>query len=109
MPNLFRHPYTAVLFLIAVLVVACQGGPALPVNSSLSLAGFTDSGNDVAVTIRLKRTTGTDFELVATFTPPTGYHLYSKDIPRGGVRGQGRPTLIELAAGSQMQAAGPLA
>ena len=47
--------------------------------------------------------------LAATFTPNDPlFHVYSKDIPRGGVNGLGRPTLLELAPGSKMQAAGPL-
>ncbi len=76
---------------------------------SLPLAAFTDASNQVSVVVRLERQlTGGTF-LSATFTAPPGYHLYSKDIPRDGVYGHGRPTLIELPAGAKMRIAGPLA
>jgi hypothetical protein len=35
-------------------------------------------------------------------------HLYSKEIPRNGVDGVGRPTLLELAEGSALKANGEL-
>jgi hypothetical protein len=46
--------------------------------------------------------------LIATFTPIAGDHLYSKDIPRGGVYGEGRPTLLELTPQSGMRATAAL-
>jgi len=46
--------------------------------------------------------------LLATFTPEAGYHVYSKDMPRQGVGGQGRPTLLELTTNSRMQSLGVL-
>lgn len=46
--------------------------------------------------------------LSATFTPPEGYHLYSKDIPITGIDGLGRPTLLELTPKSQLSATGDL-
>ena len=48
------------------------------------------------------------FSLLATFTPPQGFHLYSKDIPITGVRGQGRPTLLELPDNAKMRPVGAL-
>jgi hypothetical protein len=46
--------------------------------------------------------------LSATFTPPQGYHLYSKDIPITGIGGVGRPTLLELTSNSAVKATGTL-
>ena len=46
--------------------------------------------------------------LLASFNPPEGYHLYSKDSPRIGLNGLGRPTLLELPTNSQMTASGEL-
>src|SRR5262249_964820 len=46
--------------------------------------------------------------LTATFTPPEGYHLYSKDVPISGVYGMGRPTLIELTPNGHLKAIGGL-
>lgn len=75
-------------------------------NSSISLASFTE--NDVDVSISLAQTQGGKDVISVTFTPPDGYHLYSKDIPLTGVDGLGRPTLLELTPNSRMQAAGSL-
>ena len=94
--------------LVAVLLASCASQPRLAVGASLPLSAFSDPNNDVSVSIQLTRANSVTVLLVATFTPPAGYHLYSKDIPRTGVRGQGRPTLIELPAGAKMRAAGPL-
>ena len=59
-----------------------------------------------------RRTGGSDsqgnYQLSATFTPPKGYHLYSKDIPISGIDGLGRPTLVELTGDSQIKALGDL-
>ncbi|MDD2920646.1 MAG: hypothetical protein PHQ36_00005, partial [Anaerolineales bacterium] len=47
--------------------------------------------------------------LSATFTPvEASLHLYSKEIPRSGVDGLGRPALLELAQDSTIKANGPL-
>ncbi len=90
------------IMLLLVAVVSCT--PAA--NKPLPLASFTE--NYVSVSIGLERdSTGSTF-LSATFTPPEGHHLYSKDIPINGLKGLGRPTLLELTAKSQMTALGEL-
>jgi hypothetical protein len=91
---------TAILLILLVLFAAsCT--PSAP-----ELAHFTE--NDVEVSIRLEKA-GSGYILSATFTPPKGFHLYSKDIPRGGVDGLGRPTLLELPEDAQMRPTSPLA
>ena len=76
------------------------------VSLPLPLATFTE--NDVAVSIFLDSGANGQYLLSATFTPPEGNHMYSKDIPITGVNGLGRPTLIELTANSQMKIVGEL-
>ncbi len=49
-----------------------------------------------------------EYFLAATFTPPKGYHLYSKDIPLAGVKGLGRPTLLEFTENAQIKVLGKL-
>ena len=73
-------------------------------SDSALLAQFTE--NSVAVSIWLDKLDDGSHQLRAEFTPPAGYHLYSKDIPRDGVDGLGRPTLLELPENAQMQASG---
>ena len=86
----------------ALMLTACARTPQNP----LGLASFSE--NSVSVLVSLERdANGSDF-LVATFTPPDGYHLYSKDVPARGVNGQGRPTRLELTSKSHVQALGYL-
>ncbi|KAF0106359.1 MAG: hypothetical protein FD146_2625 [Anaerolineaceae bacterium] len=96
------------VFCLLLLLAACGSQPDLKPGSPINLASFTE--NSVTVTLSLELDSAGQAWLAATFTPddPEG-HVYSKDIPRDGVDGLGRPTLLELAPGSRMQAAGPLA
>ena len=91
------------LVLLSIVIVSCTSTPNLPIQ----LASFSE--NDVSVAISLNNTSAGHYFLSATFTPPDGYHLYSKDIPVHGINGVGRPTLLELIAESQTKALGGLA
>jgi hypothetical protein len=94
-----------VLFLIIWLLttsVSCAPAPSQPI----ALASFTE--NYVQVSIFLEREPSGDYVLSATFTPPHGYHLYSKDIPLTGIDGVGRPTLLMLTSTSGIKATGTL-
>jgi len=65
--------------------------------------------NYVEVRILLEQKSNDQFFLSATFTPlNSSLHLYSKEIPRKGVEGLGRPALLELAQGSLIKAQGEL-
>ena len=74
--------------------------------SPYKLAAF--SQNYVSVKVFLEEDKQQKTFLLATFTPEKGYHLYSKDIPRQGVSGEGRPTLLEPGPQSQMHPIGEL-
>ncbi len=102
MTRLLRFTLFTILFL-----TACGSKPAPWPASPLKLASFTE--NSVTVNVRLERdANGQDF-LSATFTPvDPDCHLYGKNTPREGVDGLGRPTLLELVPGSQIQATGEL-
>lgn len=89
------------LFLGAVLV-SCMSSTS----ETIALASFTE--NYVEVSIYLEDDPQGNYLLSATFTPPDGYHLYSKDIPITGIDGLGKPTLLELSADSQINAIGDL-
>jgi len=96
------------VWLIAILLLtACGSRPVLKPGSPLKLTSFTD--NSVTVSLTLEVDSAGQAFLAATFTPsdPT-FHLYSIEIPRDGVNGLGRPTLVEPAPDAKMQAAGPL-
>ncbi len=71
---------------------------------------FTQNG--VTVEVQLEGDEQHGLVLTATFTPlQNGYHLYSKDLPRTGINGAGRPTLLEIAPSDKggLSAAGELA
>jgi len=87
--------------------VACAPQPQLASGSALLLTKFSENGAEVAIS--LQRASDDQVSLAATFTPlETGFHVYSKDLPRNGVYGQGRPTLLELTSLSKMRALGGL-
>jgi hypothetical protein len=101
--KLYRR-FAVLLWTVLILggFVSCTPAPEKPI----SLAFFTE--NYVDVSIYLEQIAVGNYVLSATFTPPEGYHLYSKDIPIAGVDGLGRPTLLELTSKSLMKATGAL-
>lgn len=101
MNKLTRLPFCLLFFL-----ASCGSGWDLAPGSPLTLASFTES--EVTVDITLEQDVSGQVYLAATFTPEEGEHLYSKDIPRNGVNGLGRPTLLELAPESKLVATGVL-
>jgi hypothetical protein len=88
--------------LLSIVMVSCTSAPNLPIQ----LASFSE--NDVSVSIALEQSSTGNYLLSATFTPPEGYHLYSKDMPLHGINGLGRPTVLALPIGSQLKALGSL-
>ena len=90
--------------IVALIISAC----ASQKNASTSLSLATVNENDVEVSIHLDTNAEGEYFLSATFTPPDGYHMYSKDIPITGVDGLGRPTLLELTSESNMKPLGRL-
>jgi hypothetical protein len=90
---------------LALVLSACVSSPSGFV-SLQHLAAF--SQNSVSVAIALQRDSSGNMFLAATFTPMSGDHLYSKDIPMEGIDGEGRPTLLELTPQSGLRAAGGL-
>lgn len=70
-------------------------------NNSYPLQLATFSKNSVSVLVRLEKDPNGQYFLSAIFTPESGLHLYSKDIPITGVDGLGRPTLLEAGVTSQ--------
>lgn len=99
---------TTIVLLVCLLCASCAAAPQLPRGQNLALSDFVDPLNQVAVAVQLIHAVDGTFLVQATFTPPPGYHLYSKDTPITGVRGQGRPTLLEFPAGAKTKPAGTL-
>ena len=99
-----KKAFPGILFGLMFVLTAC----AFPRNGRIvlpfRLARF--SQNNVSVDITLSQDSDQNNSLSASFTPKKGYHLYSKDIPRNGILGEGRSTLLELAPQSQMRSIG---
>ena len=89
--------------LLSAALVSCSSQQ----KKTFRLASFVE--HDVHVSIHLKHQSNGKYILEATFTPPHGYHLYSKDIPVTGIDGLGRPTLLGLTPNSRLKATGDLA
>jgi hypothetical protein len=99
------------VMLTGILWSACGApaatAPAPTATTSPWLARFSENG--VTVEIELRLDASGESQLAATFTPELqGYHLYSNKLPRGGVNGQGRPTLLEIPAQEALRPAGDL-
>jgi len=103
-----KHLSKSVLVVIVLFSSAsCQQTSAPQPGEKIQLARSGE--NEVQVTIELENKGGNQFLLSATFAPLTPHlHLYSKDIPKAGVGGLGRPTLLELMANSSIQRTGDL-
>ncbi|MEW5938975.1 MAG: hypothetical protein AB1750_04880 [Chloroflexota bacterium] len=107
--QLMKNRLPAVIWVALLLVsilASCASREPLPPNGALLLASLSENSVDVSISL-LRDAQGNVF-LAAEYTPPPGYHLYSKDLPREGMEGLGRPTLLELTANSKMTALGPL-
>ena len=98
----------AIFLLMVMFSVSSVPELGLGSSGSLLLASYIDITNKVTVSIKLTHLKEGSFFLEATFIPPSGYHLYSKDLPVTGINGQGRPTLLELPSNSRMQSIGAL-
>jgi hypothetical protein len=103
--NMKLRFYLSIFISVALLsgiIASCAPAPQVPI----PLASFKQ--NDVDVSISLDGNSTGNYSLFATFMPPPGYHLYSKDIPINGASGMGRPTLLELVPNSHLKALGSL-
>lgn len=88
-------------------LAACWPASRVDVGESLTLASFSQNYVEVRIMLQID-SEGTAW-LAAVFTPlDADAHLYASDLPRDGVSGVGRPTLLELPPGSRLQALGPL-
>jgi len=107
-PRLPRRAVVAAAALALAASAACgRGAEAKGGARRWELASFT--ARDVAVEVSLERDGAGKAWLAGRFTPTrAGYHLYGKDLPREGIRGIGRPTLLEIAGAPGMRPAGPL-
>lgn len=102
MKAILRALLPAVMGLL--LTTSCSGAKPQVIYELASATEFK-----VAVSITLTPTGDGQALLSATFTPQEpSLHLYSKDIPKTGLDGLGRPTLLELAKDSPLQAIGKL-
>jgi hypothetical protein len=91
--------------LLVFSLSAC--GPRLEPGSTLKLATLAQRSITVAVSLEIDEAGQT--WLVAAFKPDDpGLHMYSKDLPREGENGLGRPTLLELVPGTRLKALGEL-
>jgi hypothetical protein len=90
------------IFFVSTTLGSCTPVPSMPIQ----LASFTE--NYVSVSIYLEHASAGNYLVSATFTPPDGYHLYSKDMPTHGINGLGRPTFLALTTNSHLREAGEL-
>lgn len=91
----------------AAAVVAVLG---VTVVATRILAPTSVVVEDSGVRVELTYTGGHRGEVVAVFHPlDAGFHVYGPELPRDGIHGAGRPTLLELPPASAWSPTGPLA
>src|SRR5437868_7459620 len=102
------------VLLVVIVIVAAgvfmlgRSTPGSLKNATVHLDTITQ--NHVQVDINLEADSLGHMILAATYKPlDAGFHLYSKDLPRTGIDGVGRPTLLEVAPSSGLQATGAVA
>lgn len=89
---LFATVLALAVFVISVFV-------AVQVYKAASPVLWETVHSDVAVKIEVKKSASGQMELQGTFKPTReNFHLYSKDLPKKGIRGIGRPTLLEVVS-----------
>lgn len=94
------------LLAAAVSIAFVVGGCARPAASEPSAdpSGSLDDGGVTVVAVLTRGPDGTR-QVRATFRPQQpGYHLYSVDLPPGGVKGLGIPTVVKV--GGSLRATG---
>jgi hypothetical protein len=81
--------------------------PVPPFVQRQMLAGFTEHG--MQVDLALEQDYNGTRMLAGIFTPiDAQVHLYSADLPRSGLNGAGRPTLLEVPTQPGISSIGPL-
>jgi hypothetical protein len=95
-----KHMLRIFLPLLTALLLTTSCQPKTIVIYELA----TSAENNVTVSVTLTPNGDGKATLAATFTPQaSGLHLYGKDIPKAGLDGLGRPTLLELPKDSHLQ------
>ena len=99
-----------------LVVTACKGtqnqvelghNTIPPYTELQKLHSFVE--NYVKVEVVVEKDAVGNMILASTYTPTkAGFHLYSKDLPKNGIDGAGRPTLLEIAQMKNMRATGQL-
>jgi len=102
-----RLARASTLLALTSSVVVLGAGGARSQSARWPLTRFAQ--HDVAVEIALERDQSGKAWLVGTYTPSrAGFHLYGKDLPKAGIHGVARPTLLELVSSASIKPAGPL-
>src|SRR3989442_9023109 len=96
---------SAALALASAVIVPGVGGGRIQSERWL-LSTFAE--HEVAVEIALERDRSGKAWLVGTYTPSrANFHLYGKDLPRAGIHGVARPTLLELVSSASIRPVRP--
>ncbi|ABX06719.1 MAG TPA: hypothetical protein DEF47_20135 [Herpetosiphon sp.] len=99
------------IWLVLILILASCGAEIITPQAPYQVIEVlqTVDSQHAQVELRLERDSTNQMILAATYQPKEPHlHLYSKDLPRNGVDGLGRPTLLELSQAGQIRSIGPI-
>jgi hypothetical protein len=109
--NFFKKPRNMVISALALLVTMLifSGYIAIKSAEPRLLTVWTSTQNDVEVKISILKYSSGQLRLAGTFTPTRpGFYLYGKDLPKAGLQGLGRPTLLEVNQSGSIKITGAL-
>jgi hypothetical protein len=96
-----------ILLILGIIFIIHQNRNLSESNDSLLLWQFSE--NDVSTKIEVRKNASGQLALLGTFVPTREhFHLYSKDLPEGGLDGLGRPTLLKVISSNGIKSVGSL-
>jgi hypothetical protein len=109
--NFFKRRRNLVISALALVVTAIifSGYIAIRSDQHRPVTVWTSTQNDVEVKISILKYPSGQMRLSGTFTPTRpGFYLYGKDLPKTGLQGLGRPTLLEVQQTGSIKITGAL-
>ena len=109
--NFFKRRRNLVISALALLVITLIFSGYLAISSAEGRPQpvWASTQNEVEVKISILKDSSGQLRLSGTFTPTRpGFYLYGKDLPKDGLQGLGRPTLLEVTKSGSIKMKGAL-
>jgi hypothetical protein len=106
--NFFKKRRSIAISALALLVITITC-IAIRSNEHYPVTVWSDTENDVNVKISIVKSSSGQLTISGVFRPTrAGFYLYSKDLPKDGLLGLGRPALLEVVTSNSVKITGVL-